>query len=141
MDSDIEDQMADPILELISRLEDEIQDPDEGIYFPTLCISVSFFIADILFFVIRDISPLFQRHSISRSRLHRLSRLRSRSPAQRKRLDHSSISRCIGIVSKRRYYRIRSVYQSQLQLYYAYMGIFLCVHDNLTDLLCNNFVS
>lgn len=51
MDSDIEDQMADPILELISRLEDEIQDPDEGtLFFPTLCISTSFFIADILFF-------------------------------------------------------------------------------------------
>jgi hypothetical protein len=30
VDSDVEVQMADPLLELISRLEDEIQDPDEG---------------------------------------------------------------------------------------------------------------
>jgi hypothetical protein len=46
VDSDVEVQMADPLLELISRLEDEIQDSDEGtLFFQTFV----FFHADILF--------------------------------------------------------------------------------------------
>lgn len=110
--------MANPLQELISHLEEEVLDPEEGTlsllsfsaaHNPILYNRILSPFANISHPYLRDISPLLQRHSVSRPRLHRFSRRGPGSPARWERRHNPSISRRVGIKSQRRYDRSRSV--------------------------------